>query len=86
MLQIYSANKSNEWPEFTLKSQETWLACIHWNNTVITTALDNKLLTGLTEVKSLLNSSSNHLNTEQAVYFNVYFLVTQQDLIAGITA
>lgn len=50
MLQIYSANKSNEWPEFTFKSQETWTACIYWNNTVIATAFSNKLLTGLTEV------------------------------------
>lgn len=50
MLQIYSANKSNEWPKFTFKSQETWTAHIHWNNSVIATALDNKLLTGLTEI------------------------------------
>lgn len=50
MLQIYSANKRNKWTEFTFKSQEILAACIHWNHTVIATALDNKLLTGLTEV------------------------------------
>lgn len=83
---MFNANKSNEWPEFTFKSQETWTACIYWNNSVIATVFDNKLLTGLTKVSSLMNIYSNHLDTEQDAYFNVYFLETHQDFIVRITA
>lgn len=84
--QIYNLNKSNEWPEFTFKSQETWAACIYWNNSVIATAFNDKLLTGLTKVSPLLNISSNHLSAEEDVYLNVYFQETHQDFIVQITA